>query len=132
MAAIERFEDIRSWQLARRLAHEIFLVTQREPVRYDFSLKDQINKSMGSIMDNIAEGFERDGNKEFIQFLFISKASAGEARSQWYRMFDRNYTSGAEYERIMAELNQISYLIKRLINYLKESEMKGSKFRNRD
>ena len=130
MAAIERFEDITSWQLARRLAHEIYLVTQREPARYDFSLKDQINKSMGSVMDNIAEGFERDGNKEFIQFLFVSKASAGEARSQWYRMLDRNYTSGEEYERINAELQKISYLIMKLINYLKKSEMKGSKFRS--
>lgn len=130
--AIERFEDIKSWQLARQLAHEIFLITQREPARYDFSLKDQINKSMGSVMDNIAEGFERDGNKEFIQFLFVSKASAGEARSQWYRMFDRNYTSGEEYERIHAELQKISYLIMKLINYLKRLEMKGSKFRSQE
>jgi len=132
MATIRKFEDIVAWQRARQLAKEIFLVTRRDVVKYDFSLKDQINGSIGSVMDNIAEGFERDGNKEFIRFLVIAKASAGETRSQWYRMLDRNYITTEEYKEVLSELHGIAYLISRLITYLQKSKFKGNKFHKRN
>lgn len=93
MAIIRTFEDIESWVKARKLADEIFRISNRENMRRDFALKDQVNRSIGSVMDNIAEGFERGGNKEFIQYLFIAKGSAGETRSQLYRMLDRQCIS---------------------------------------
>ena len=86
MATIKRFEDLEIWQEARKLAHEIHLICIETELRNDFRLKSQIKASSGSVMDNIAEGFERDGNTEFRQFLSISKGSAGETRSQLYRL----------------------------------------------
>lgn len=88
MATILRFEDLEVWQKAREISKYVFLLTNKDNFSRDFSLKDQINRSCGSAMDNIAEGFERDGNKEFINFLTISKGSVGEIRSQTYRAFD--------------------------------------------
>ena len=82
---IERFEDLEIWQDARELCKYVYKTTIKEPFCHDYKLRDQIRASSGSIMDNIAEGFERDGNKEFVQFLSVSKGSCGECRSQSYR-----------------------------------------------
>ena len=81
MATINKFEDLDIWQEARRLAKEIYLISKETDLKTDFRFKDQIIASSGSVMDNIAEGFERDGNLEFRQFLSIAKGSAGESRS---------------------------------------------------
>ena len=84
MTTIAKFEDLAIWQNAREFCKHIFDLTQNSDFATAYKFKDQIRASSGSIMDNIAEGFERDGNKEFIQFLFIAKASCGETRSQLY------------------------------------------------
>ena len=108
MATIEKFEDIEAWSLARELANDIFKLTLRDNFKLDFSLVNQIRSSSGSTMDNIAEGFERDGKKEFLQFLSIAKASSGETRSQLYRALDRKYITEQEFEHVKNKSIKIS------------------------
>jgi four helix bundle protein len=133
MATIKNFEDLEIWQKARELSKYIFTLTQRDPFCKDYSLKDQIKRSSGSIMDNIAEGFERDGNKEFVNFLTFSKGSTGEVRSQAYRVYDYGYISNEELDFLIKESKSLSERIGKFISYLKNSEFKGTKFkRNND
>lgn len=87
MATIQKFEDLEIWQQARAICQNIEMLIQTTNLKTNYSLKDQIDRSSGSIMDNIAEGFERNGNREFIQFLSIAKGSCGEVKSQSYRAF---------------------------------------------
>ena len=91
MATIKQFEDLEIWQLARTLCQDIHNIIITTSLNNDYKLRDQINSSSGSIMDNIAEGFERSGKNEFRQFLSIAKGSCGETRSQLYRVFDEKY-----------------------------------------
>jgi len=127
---INSFEDLVVWQLARELAKDVYHLTQKEHFSRDFSLKDQINKSAGSIMDNIAEGFERGGNKEFSQFLFIAKGSCGEVRSQLYRALDRKHIDEAEFESAKNKAVEVSKQLSGFIKYLKNSGIKGTKYAN--
>ncbi len=129
MATITCFEDLEIWQLSRVMSVDVFRLTKTAPFSKDFGLVDQIRRSSGSVMDNIAEGFEREGKNEFIQFLSISKGSAGECRSQIYRAKDREYISDEEFEDIKSKLLSISVKIKRFMDYLKASELKGNKFK---
>ncbi|SMP03470.1 four helix bundle protein [Chryseobacterium profundimaris] len=98
MATYKSFEDLEIWQLARELSADIYEIIENSQLKNNFRLANQIDGSSGSIMDNIAEGFERNGNKEFIQFLYISKASCAETRSQLYRILDRNFISKEKFE----------------------------------
>src|SRR5688572_27425813 len=97
MANIERFEDIISWKEARKLNSTLGGLIDNGRFKRSFRLINQIEGSAGSIMDNIAEGFERGGNNEFKQFLYIAKGSCGELRSQLYRALDRNYITDIEF-----------------------------------
>ena len=90
MGKIQKFEDLEIWSLAREICQLVEFLIQNTNLKTNYSLRDQIDRSSGSIMDNIAEGFERNGNREFIQFLSIAKGSAGEVKSQSYRAFDKN------------------------------------------
>ena len=100
MAHYTTFEDLPIWQKARDICRDVYRSTQLGSFSKDFALKDQINRSSGSCMDNIAEGFERDGNREFKQFLSISKGSIGETRSQLYRALDRGHITQEDFDRL--------------------------------
>lgn len=129
MATVKNFEDLEIWASARIVCNDIFRIKQNSELKSDYKLYNQINGASGSIMDNIAEGFERNGNKEFVQFLAISKASCGEARSQLYRVLDRNYITREEFETLYNKLILLSRQISSFINYLQKSELKGTKYR---
>jgi len=126
---ISYFEDLEIWQDARELCKVIRIYSFREPFNRDYRFKDQINSSSGSIMDNIAEGFERDGKKEFIQFLSISKGSCGECRSQSYRAFDANYISQEELNDLLERTQRLGKKIGNFIHYLKASPLTGTKYK---
>ncbi len=128
MGKIDRFEDIQSWKNARELSKSVYSVTNNALFSSDPSLKDQIRRAVVSISSNIAEGFERGGNKEFIQFLFIAKGSCGEVRSQIYLALDCGYVSENEFQNIKNKAEEVSKLIQGFINYLKETELKGTKY----
>ena len=127
MATINNFEDLKVWCDSRNISKRVYSITRKSNLARDFALKDQIRRSCISIMSNIAEGFERGGNKEFIQFLFIAKGSAGEARSQLYMALDLGYISKRSFEEMASELSAVSKQISGLIQYLKSSTMKGAK-----
>lgn len=127
MAAIKRFEDLECWKSARTLCASIFQATNSGTFAKDFSLKDQISRSSGSTMDNIADGFERGGNKESIQFLFIAKASCAEVKSQLYRATDRKHISESEFMELYNISTQTSKLIHGFIAYLSNAEHRGFK-----
>ncbi len=129
MSTIKRFEDLEIWQLARDISREVYEITKKEVIKFDFSMIDQLRRSSGSIMDNIAEGFERDGNKEFNQFLSIAKGSSGETRSQLYRSLDQKYIDENEFQNLYDRLLNISTKIKNMMTYLKKSGFAGTKFK---
>jgi|SRR5450759_4596273 len=124
----EQFEDLPIWQNAREICKRISVITSIGELSTDFKLRDQIRGSSGSVMDNIAEGFERGGNKEFIQFLFMAKGSCGEARSQTYRAFDYKYISREVCDELLMKTENISKEIGGFISYLKKSGFKGGKY----
>jgi four helix bundle protein len=126
---VKHFEDLEVWREARVLTGKIYQVTGTAGFAKDFGLKDQIRRAAVSVMSNVAEGFERGGNPEFIQFLYIAKGSCGEVRSQLYVARDQNYLSEPEFKDLFEAFKRLSVMLGNLIDYLKGSSMRGSKFR---
>lgn len=128
MSTIERFEDLNAWKESRVLANEVYdLIINNDKIR-DYPFKDQINRSSGSTMDNIAEGFDKKGNKEFRQFSGIAHGSNGEVKSQLYRALDRSYLSKDQFETTKNRSELISKMITGLIKYLNKTDYSGTKF----
>ena len=129
MATITKFEDLEIWQLARQQAIGVHDIFTKEPFSRDFELKNQINRASGSVMENIAEGFVRSGNKEFVNLLLIAKGSNAETRSQLYRTFDRNYFTVEVLELLKLKNETLGNKIMSFIKYLKASEFKGQRYK---
>ena|SRR5262245_35991214 len=125
---VKHFEDLEIWKEGRCLTKEIYRLTLGTKFSKDFSLRGQIQSAAVSVMSNIAEGFERAGNQEFSQFLYVAKGSCGEVRSQLYVAIDQGYISAKELEELLNSLKRLSSMIGSLINYLKRSGMKGAKY----
>ena len=131
MPTIKRFEELEVWKKARILANDVFEIIHDGSLSKDFKLRDQMNGSSGSIMDKIAEGFERSSKMEFINFLSIAKGSAGELRSQFYRSLDRKHLSEHKFRELSEKTEEVGKMLSGFIVYLNKSEIKGKKFENR-
>ena len=132
MATVERFEDLETWKLAKSLTEEVYAAYQSSPaLKRDFKLWDQMNGSSGSIMDNIAEGFERNSRDEFINFLSYAKGSSGELKSQLYRAESRKYITKEVFDDLYEKADKVGRKIGSHMEYLKQCEYRGTKFKDR-
>lgn len=129
MTTIERFEDIEAWQLAREMTKAIYAISNDGAFARDFGLRDQIRRASVSIMSNIAEGFERGGDKEFFQFVSLAKGSSGEVRAQLYVALDAGYIDQQTFSQLSDIATQINRMLAGLMKYLRSSELKGSKYK---
>ncbi|MGZ3854238.1 MAG: four helix bundle protein [Flavisolibacter sp.] len=133
MATITTFEDLEIWQAARKFAGDIFeTYTNSESFFKDHGLKEQVYRSSGSIMDSIAQGFERNSRDEFTRFLSIGRLSVGEAKSQLQCAFDRNYIAKELFDKLYLQADELGKIIGGLINYLKKSEFGEIEFLRED
>jgi four helix bundle protein len=129
MNKIERFEDIIAWQKARELTRHVYACTKVGLFARDFGLRDQIQRSSVSTMANIAEGFERGGDKEFIQFLSHSKGLCGEVKSHLYVALDQQYVTGDQFKLLYDQADEVSRLTAGFMAYLQSSAVRGHKFK---
>lgn len=129
MASFKSFEDIDAWKKSREVTKRIYRITTAGDFSRDFGLKDQIRRASVSVMSNIAEGFERSGTGEFVQFLATAKGSAGEVRSQLYVALDQDYLPRDEFEVLCDEVTKVSRMISGLMTYLRGSGIKGTKYK---
>lgn len=125
---IKNFEELEIWKIARRLTQEVYTLAQTPELSRDYGLREQMQRAAVSIMSNIAEGFERGGNQEFVQFLYVAKASCGELRSQLYVTLDQKYIDPQAANEMTMTLKRLSMMIKHLIDHLKQSGMRGPKY----
>jgi four helix bundle protein len=129
MSTFQSFEEIEVWEKARQLAKRVYQVSGGGPFARDFGLRDQIRKACVSILSNIAEGYERGGTKEFLQFLSIARGSAGEVRSQLYIALDQDYLTESVFEELTSHAREISRMLTGLMTYLRNSGLKGTKYK---
>lgn len=131
MATITRFEDIEAWQLGRELKRAIYAVSKQGEFAKDFPLRDQIRRAAISVTANIAEGFERGGNREFVQFLSISKGSCGELQDHLYTAVDEAYLTQADFQRLYDQAAGVGSKVGAFMKYLQATEIRGQKFQGR-
>ena len=132
MGTITRFEDLEIWQLAMSQSSDFDLLVETTLLAKDFELRNQMNASSGSVMDCIAEGFERSGNNEFKNFLVIAKGSNGEFRSQLYRCLNRKYITKEKFEELYAKNEILGKKIMAFIKYLQQTEFKGQRYKKEE
>ena len=131
MATIHRFEDLEIWQLARALYRKLSKLAEKIKKNHDYRFADQMKAAAGPIMDNIAEGFERNSRLEFLNSLSISKGESGELKSQLYRSLDDNYILQIEFDELYEDTDKVSRKIANFVKYLNSSTIKGLKFKDR-
>jgi len=129
MASVRRFEDLEVFQMARDLAKRVYQMSATGRFERDYGLREQMRRAALSVMSNIAEGFERGGDKEFTQFLYLAKGSCGEIRAQLYVALDQQYLTEEQFDSLRNQAVRISAALAGLVQYLHGSGMKGSKFR---
>ena len=131
MATVHRFEYLEIWQLARRFYQRISKLTEKLKKNHDYRFAEQMKSAAGSIMDNIAEGFERGSKFEFINSLTIAKGETGEIKSQLYRCLDNKYITQKLFDELYNLADQLTKMITSFINYLNKTKIKGQKFKTR-
>ena len=131
MATVHRFKDLEIWQLARKLYQKISKLAEKIKRNHDYRFADQIKAAAGSIMDNIAEGFERNSRLEFLNSLSVSKGESGELKSQLYRANDDDYLNKIEFDELYEDTDKVSKKIANFVKYLNTSKIKGLKFKDR-
>ena len=129
MSKIQKFEDILAWQKARHLTGEIYAHSKTGAFAKDFGLRDQIQRASVSIMGNVAEGFDRGGDKEFIQFLSISKGSCGEVKSHLYVALDQQYINSTQFNELYHSADEVGRLLAGFMAYLGQSDLRGRKYK---
>jgi four helix bundle protein len=129
LATFTDFEEIEAWRKARELTREIYTCSNCGLFSKDYGLRDQIRRASVSLMSNIAEGFERSGTGEFVQFLAMAKGSPGEVRSQLYVALDQNYITTETFDQLLALATTTSRMISGLMDYLRKSKLKGTKYK---
>ena len=129
MATFKKFEEIESWKMARELTKQVYKVSNRSPFSRDFALRDQIRRAVISVMSNIAEGYDRSGTGEFVQFLATAKGSAAEVRCQLYVALDQDYIDSKQFSALSGIAVDTANLIGGLMNYLRRSGYKGTKYK---
>ncbi len=129
MGKIQKFEDILAWQKARELTRGVYAHSKTGAFAKDFGLKDQIQRASVSIMGNVAEGYDRGGDKEFIQFLSVSKGSCAEVKSHLYVALDQQYINPTQFNQLYNSADEVSRLLAGFMAYLKQSDLRGRKFK---
>ncbi len=129
MATFKRFEEIECWKKARELTRRIYKISGESTFARDFGLKDQIRRAAVSIMSNIAEGYDRSGTGEFVQFLAHAKGSAAEVRCQLYVAADQGYIRETEFLELNDMATETSKMVSGLMTYLRRSGYKGTKYK---
>jgi four helix bundle protein len=124
---IERFEDIKAWQLAKEVVMEVYDICRNTRLAKDFGLRDQIQRSSVSTMSNISEGFERESKKEFIKYLVIARASAAETESLLYVISELSYIEECQFKLLYGKLTEIAKMTNGLIKYLRSYKPKEQK-----
>jgi four helix bundle protein len=131
MPTVQRFEDLEIWQLAFAIYKKVAAMAERMKKKHDFRFADQMKAAAGSVIDNIAEGFERNSRLEFLNSLSISKGECGELKSQTHRCLNDGYMDQAEFDSLYSDIEIVVKKIASFIIYLNKSNVKGLKFKDR-